>query len=278
MSTMTIGANPAVLRRIECYLDAAPRAAVHAETVGPFSIFVQAAAWPYYARPAVDANRPATVDDVLAVCARQRELGLPQAFEWVAETTPALGDLVKQAGLRVQSLPLMVCEALQTVDPPTGYGVRLISADDRALRAAIAVARVGFGVAGTQLGAAGILQRDAVAGQLADEQVRFTRQRLRQGLSITAIAESAQGPESVGTHQPIADLSEVVGVATLPAMRRRGLAAAVTSALVADALEHGVDIVFLSAGDEDIARVYGGLGFVTVGTFCVAEPANGSGH
>jgi predicted GNAT family acetyltransferase len=61
-----------------------------------------------------------------------------------------------------------------------------------------------------------------------------------------------------------------VGVATLPAMRRRGLGAAVTGALVADALEHGARIVFLSAGSGEIARVYGRLGFQRVATACIA--------
>jgi predicted GNAT family acetyltransferase len=59
-------------------------------------------------------------------------------------------------------------------------------------------------------------------------------------------------------------------VATLPAMRRRGLGAAVTGALVADALAHGAQIVFLSAGSEDVARVYARLGFRRIGTACIA--------
>jgi phosphoserine phosphatase len=47
---------------------------------------------------------------------------------------------------------------------------------------------------------------------------------------------------------------------------RRGIAAALTSVLVAEALERGIQTVFLSAGDETIARVYGQVGFERVGT------------
>jgi predicted GNAT family acetyltransferase len=65
-------------------------------------------------------------------------------------------------------------------------------------------------------------------------------------------------------------VTEVVGVATLPAFRRRGLGGAVTAALVADALAHGAEIVVLSAGSEEIARVYARLGFVRIGTACIA--------
>jgi predicted GNAT family acetyltransferase len=71
-------------------------------------------------------------------------------------------------------------------------------------------------------------------------------------------------------HQPVGDVTEVVGVATLPAFRRRGLGAAVTGLLVADARARGVETVFLTAGDEEIARVYARLGFVRIGTSCIA--------
>ena len=64
-------------------------------------------------------------------------------------------------------------------------------------------------------------------------------------------------------------MTEIVGVATLPVVRRQGLGGAVTGALVEDALAHGVETVFMSAGSEDIARVYGRLGFQRVGTACI---------
>ena len=69
----------------------------------------------------------------------------------------------------------------------------------------------------------------------------------------------------------------MTGVACLPAYRRRGLATAVTSALVADAIALGVDTVCLSAGDDDIARVYERVGFRHVGRVGEAEFAAGSG-
>jgi hypothetical protein len=47
----------------------------------------------------------------------------------------------------------------------------------------------------------------------------------------------------------------------------------VTAALARHALDTGVDLVFLSAGSEDIARVYARVGFQRVGTACVATPS-----
>ncbi len=57
----------------------------------------------------------------------------------------------------------------------------------------------------------------------------------------------------------------------LPASRRRGLAAAVTRALAADALAHGGRTVFLSATDAAVARIYARLGFREIGTSLIAE-------
>jgi hypothetical protein len=34
-----------------------------------------------------------------------------------------------------------------------------------------------------------------------------------------------------------------------------------------------VHLVFLSAGDDDVARLYSRVGFRRIGTACIAEPA-----
>ncbi|WP_308686579.1 GNAT family N-acetyltransferase [Streptomyces caniferus] len=77
-----------------------------------------------------------------------------------------------------------------------------------------------------------------------------------------------------GQHRPVGKVSEIVGVGTLPAARRRGLGLAVTAALVADARSRGVETVLLSAGDEDVARLYARLGFRSVATALIAEPGD----
>jgi hypothetical protein len=48
---------------------------------------------------AAAARRDRVRGDVEAVRARQRELGVPEAFEWVHETTPALLALMREAGM-----------------------------------------------------------------------------------------------------------------------------------------------------------------------------------
>jgi predicted GNAT family acetyltransferase len=97
--------------------------------------------------------------------------------------------------------------------------------------------------------------------------------RIRAGLTAVAAAVEHGSVLSAGQHQPLAEVSEIVGVGTLPAARRRGLAGAVTAALVADARSRGAATVFLSAGDDDVARVYARLGFRRIGTALIADPA-----
>ena len=84
-----------------------------------------------------------------------------------------------------------------------------------------------------------------------------------------AIAEGDAGPVAAGPHQPVEGVTEVVGVATLPAVRRQGLGGAVTGTLVQDALQRGARTVFLSAGSAEIGSVYARLGFKRVGTACI---------
>jgi ribosomal protein S18 acetylase RimI-like enzyme len=206
-------------------------------------------------------------DEIAVVRARQLELGVPEAFEWVHESTPALLAVVREAGLPVLEAPLMVLEAFREATAPPSVDVRILGPDDEALAASIAVANVGFGAAGTAAGPQGIAERDAA---LPREDLSFRRERLRRRFTVTAVAENAAGPVAVGSHNPVGGVTEIVGVATLPAVRRQGLGAAVTSALVNDARDRGGEVVFLSAGGEDIARVYQRIGFRRIGTACIA--------
>jgi len=86
------------------------------------------------------------------------------------------------------------------------------------------------------------------------------------------VAEDESGVLAGGSHQLMGGVSAIVGVATLPSARRRGLAALVTARLVQDARERGAEIVFIEAEDDDVARIYGRLGFERIGTACIAEP------
>jgi N-acetylglutamate synthase-like GNAT family acetyltransferase len=268
-----------LLARMNAFCDAVPRDRARAEGIGPFVLFVrQGPGWPFYARPAIGAP-PATPADVGAVRARQRELGLPEAFEWLDDLVPSLAGTAASAGLSVLHAPLMVLGpgAPAEAVPPPGLRVRVLDpgspgfAADLAARRA--VTQIGFGIGGTATGAAGAAERDAVTTPLTDAELAEEIRRTKGGLAACAVAESDRdGLLATGMLQCVDDVAEIVGVATLPAARRRGLGTAVTAVLARLARETGVDLVFLAAGSHEIARVYARVGFSRVGTACLAEP------
>ena len=259
-----------VLERLDRYCDAVPRTAADAELHGPFVLFVQHGdGWRYYARPVPD-GPPGTAEDVRAVVVRQRELGQPRSFEWIADCAPWLWDAAAEAGLEVVRHPLLVLDRLRSVSRPEGIEVRMLTPDDD-LRATGAVQEIGFSNPGTAVGTAGISGLEEAALIKSPGRQAFERQRIADGLLRVAAAYEDGLPVCAGAYQPVAGVCEVVGVATLPTHRRRGLAAAVTAVLVGDAVERGLDLVGLSAADDEVARAYERVGFVRTAMACEAE-------
>jgi ribosomal protein S18 acetylase RimI-like enzyme len=258
-----------VLGRIDRYLDGIARAATRAEPIGSFTLFVQEGpGWPYYARPTPGATSFAA-DDVAAVRERQRGLGIPESFEWVVDLSPGASEAIASGGLRVTERPLLASST--DTGTAAGVDVRFTGADDD-LASIMAVQHVGFEAEGTEVGDAGL---EALRGAAAAADVGTldsTRERIADGRTILASVWVDGGPVAAGAHQPLDGVTEIVGVATLPAYRRRGLGAALTAALVSDARARGADLVFLSAGDDAVARVYARVGFTRVGTFADAIP------
>jgi GNAT superfamily N-acetyltransferase len=278
-----------VFTRLENFYDAVPRDAAVTENIGGFVLFVnERGGWPYYARPRLDAAETPSAADITAVRQRQRDLGLPETFEWVHETTPDLLAVARSAGLEVLLAPLMVLDAAALVPdlPLPGATIRFLdpatpsfAAD---LAAGRAVGRLGFGTPANatpvQAGAlvvepAGPAQRDAMPA-LSEKFIADQVRRHESGRLHTAVVEApGAGILSSGCVQRVGAVAEVAGVATLPTARRRGYASQLTAALARQALLAGDDLVFLSAGDDDVARLYAKVGFRRLGTACIAEPA-----
>jgi GNAT superfamily N-acetyltransferase len=269
---------PGVLEQIEAYYDTVPRVTAEVEDIGPFTLFVAAdGGVPSSARPRLGPPAGATVADVDRVRARQRRLGVAEAFEWTDDLHPGLAGVIERSGLVVTRHPLMATTpGAGPTGPagpaiPAGISVRILRADDRALAAARAAVGVGFATPGTAVGQTGAETRDRRT--VAHDPVHAaTRERIRRGLLVLAVAEDGWGPLAGGSHAPRRRVTEITGVATLPAARRQGLASAVTAALVADAAGRGVDLCFLSADSDAVARIYARLGFAPVGTTSTAEP------
>ena len=211
-------------------------------------------------------------DDVRAHARRQWELGVPRRSSgWPSSRRRSPGGArgrtrrrraAADGAARRRSKRRAVAARLRRLEP-----------DDPELAASRAVADIAFGRPARRAAMPGARERDAAVGN-------FPERRL--GVGARADGRRADGHRRGrgrrrhrGRRQPPAGRRRDRDRRRRHAAgaRRRGLGAAVTAALVDDARRGGADIVFLSAGSDDIARVYGRLGFERVGTAGLAQPA-----
>lgn len=267
-------ANEAVIARIDRFCDTVPKERARAEQHGPLVLFVtESPGWPYYARPKQGPRGRITVADVRRVRARQRELGIPESFEWIEQVAPDLTEAAAGAGLEVTAHPLMVLDTPPgRAQPPAGVTVRTVRWDEPDLARIVAVPDVAFAHPGTGVGPAGPAERDKLAADRDQAGISRMRETLAAGHSVLAAAFDDEGPLAAGSCQSAGDVAEITGVGTLPSARRQGLGAAVTAELAALAITDGIRTVFLSASDDAVARVYAGLGFRRIGTAMITEP------
>lgn len=278
--------------RLEQFYDALPRPWARIEEIGSLVLFVREdEGWPYYARPRIGSHTPSAAD--LITCrARQRDLGLPEAFEWVHETTPDLLAVARSAGLEVLLAPLLSLDPQALVPDLPVPGATIRALDPAApgfgadLAASRAVARLAFAAPAYRsalevaekslvIEGAGPAERDAAADLATREEAYSgTARMLAGGDYETVVVESPEeGILATGTSQRVGDVAEIAGVATLPSARGRGYASQLTATLARNLLARDARLIFLSAGDDDIARLYTKVGFRRIGTACVAEPA-----
>jgi ribosomal protein S18 acetylase RimI-like enzyme len=266
-----------IIGRIDSFCDAVPRLRARTEQIGPLVLFVPVGAGhPYYARPRTGPRGPVSAADVRSVRARQRELLIPESFEWIEQAAPEMAAAAAAAGLLVHAHPLLVLDELAPPPAlPPRVSASVLGPDDPEVLPAWAVPAVAFGHPGTAIGTATVTERDTITANHDPLIIQALRERLRAGHSVLAAARGPNGPLAAGSYQRAGDVAEITGVGVLPASRRRGLGGAVTHALAADALARGAATVFLSASDAAVARVYTRLGFREVGTAMIAEAPGG---
>ncbi|MGY1690510.1 GNAT family N-acetyltransferase [Geodermatophilus sp. SYSU D01105] len=262
--------SPGLLECIERYFAAAPLPDARIEAAGAFDVPVGDPEWPHPARPR--AGEAVTAEDVGAAVALQRRSGLPVALEWVCECTPSAATAVRAAGLVVEESPLLVAADPVELLLPHGVRLYLVGADDPELPRYQRLASIAFAHPGPR---ADVGEEPAVAAPQSPR-TAVLRERIASGRTVMMVAVEDGDPVAVGAHHPVdiggSEVSEITGVATLPRFRGRGLGAAVASTLAAHARETA-DLVFLVAGDDDVARVYERVGFARLATVGVAGPA-----
>jgi ribosomal protein S18 acetylase RimI-like enzyme len=250
------------LAAVDRYCDAVPRSAATVEELGSLRLFVptEASFHPWYARPSF--RGAVTPEDLARVVARQRELSLPVAVEWVESRPAGVAEVCEAAGLRVRHHPLLVAFREELLPLEAQVDVRLVTDD---LARVEAVAEAGFAHPGTDVGELGpeALDVHAIDPRRAA--------RVAAGQPVVAAAYVDGAPVARGSFSVVDDVAEITGVTTLPAYRRRGIGAAVTAVLAEEAVRRGARLLWLSATDDAVARVYSRLGFREIGATGAAE-------
>jgi len=176
-------------------------------------------------------------------------------FEFNALPWPALPSLLESAGFQLQERhPLMVC-TLKTFRHFVAPGV--------------AVCFLGSDEPPATLAATMALQSECFGGPPElppDDEVERLRDQLRAGTLCYALATLDGMPAGAGSTAPIAGVAEVAGVGTSPVLRRRGVAASLTSFLTEQLFAAGGRLAWLSAGDAAAQAVYERVGFAVVDT------------
>jgi predicted GNAT family acetyltransferase len=204
----------------------------------------------------------APLDDDRVIVASLRELRRVFAerrrtlrFEFTGELWPTLVPTLTNARLKLQAAqPLMLCGSPE-FRPFTARDVQvrlLTAADDRAEHATyLEIQSKGFG--------------DGPPA-VSDEDVARLGRRLREGQLRAALARLGGVPAGTGAITGHEGIGELVGVATLPAMRHRGVATTVSAFLVQEHFNLGHDLAWLSAADAYAQAVYARIGFRLLGT------------
>jgi ribosomal protein S18 acetylase RimI-like enzyme len=179
---------------------------------------------------------------------------------WIdAHSTPSdIGKRLERMGLVYETVPAMRIESTLVPEPRSPAGVTLSWAVDReSIRAAMSLIATGFGMPG------------ALGGALADLMAPLARPG---GPVHTVVAQLDEIPVAAAQGILVGDAVAIFNVTTLEAARGRGIGAAVTLAVVRDAIERGARFGVLESSEMGLS-VYRRIGFRDVGFFRVyAEP------
>jgi ribosomal protein S18 acetylase RimI-like enzyme len=165
-------------------------------------------------------------------------------LEWIEEAAPDVaGALAAQGMVEELRTPLMTCAPGELVDADADVeGLTVGPVGDADLRDSANVVRAAFGLAPLP----------------ADE----APSDARRGGGGSVLARVAGAPAAAATWTEVVDgTSEVAGVATAEAWRRRGLAGVVTAAAARAAFAAGARLCVLSPGHDEAQRVYARAGF-----------------
>jgi len=254
------------LRRIaECAVNAAGMGRTTLQ-VGPFRACLDPSSDLVYLNYVVPVWALFTRDETLQQLSQLRdhfhENSRRLRFEFVDGIWPELREYLGEFGLVVQqALPLMVCTP-DTFRPFRCPCVRtnLVAAGDRQQHRLFCMLQS---------------QGFSMEREPSEEELHQIRIQIENGFWQCVIAELNGEPAGVGSLVPWGPVTELAGVATLPDLRRCGVASALSAFLVESHFAGGGDLVWLTAATEEARAVYRNIGFEDVGVqWSYWEPAS----
>ncbi len=238
------------IERVQNYLRRKAQSSLACGSCTPFSVFADPAQNPDYQFVIPDQPLVTGVQQVvteLQVYASRR--GLPARAQFVEEHMPAFADALRQAGFRESwRNPIMTTTSDALIHPPAESELSFRSLSFESDPAEIGVCwevnMRGFGE----------------SAEATEEAIREFQNRLITGRAFVARLDDVAVGSGMYT-EIWRHVTEMVGIATLPEYRRRGIAAALTAHAAEAAFASGVDLVFLTTASEEAARVYERIGF-----------------
>lgn len=249
-SEFTSGAG-ALDRRLQEYVRQVAVKRRDVERIGPFTATFDPRsdnAYLSYAFP--DADAVPTAEDVEALVGAYRRRKRVPRLEFFPSVAPAVAAALSRAGFAVEAeLAVMTCGAAEAAALPAPDGIAIetpVTDDD--LRGMRLAQHRAFGVQDPEVG---------------DAELEHQRASLREGALAVLARDTATGAVVGGgvATVPAGGVTEIAGIGVLDRHRRRGIAGAITSALTAAAIAAGVELAWLTPGDDGAHRVYARAGF-----------------
>jgi len=173
-------------------------------------------------------------------------------FEFTESLWSTLPTALEDAGLRTEARhPMMLCTPTD-FQPYQGSAVQvqLLTPDAHPdiLAACVTIPKQCFSLNNT-------------AQAPTTQEINELKEQIYKGMMQGALAYINGIPAGVGFTLPMLGISELVGVATLPAQRCRGVAKTLCSTLIKDHFKTGGELVWLAAGDAIAQATYEHIGF-----------------
>ncbi|NUP51376.1 MAG: GNAT family N-acetyltransferase [Catenulispora sp.] len=271
--------------KVNAYLHANARNRKVNEPCGPFHIGFDAGNPNPFLNYAVPQSGAAIgAEDIAALVKAFEQRGRTPRLEFAPGGAPGVEEALLAAGFEVQQrLPFMIVTAAELSGPHPIDGVEVLvldaSATDEDLRGVAIAQWEAFGDPEEAHDDAAF-DADVAGLRAAVESGKFAV--LARGATDGTAAEGEAGvPMAGGTcGLGIDGTTEVGGIATRPAFRRRGIGAAVTAALTRHLLEvSGLDCVWLSPAGPDQERLYATVGYRSLGEMLfIWLPGAGAGE